>query len=96
MTDELCESCQQDKPHTVAAMVGGRYYRHICQKCLGTEDVTSSSAGYARRRDYEDNAQDTIQPYDAVGPNKEFLRLYPEAAAKVFSPETIEQLKKKL
>lgn len=96
MTDELCQSCHLDKPNTVAGLVNGRYYQHICPRCLGNEDISSSAAGYDRRRGYEDNAQDTIQPYDAVGPNPEFYRLYPEAAAKVFSPEIIEQLKKKI
>lgn len=96
MTDEQCQSCHLEKPNTVAAMVGGKYYQHICPRCLGNEDVTSSSAAHERNRQYEDNAQDTIQPYDAVGPNPEFYRLYPEAATKVFSPEIIEQLKKKI
>ena len=82
----------------VSAIAGGVYYAHICRGCLGgyNEDVSSNSAGYERRRGYEDNAQDTIQPYDANGPNPEFARLYPRQAAKVFSPETLEKLKRKI
>jgi hypothetical protein len=79
-------------------MVNGRYYKVICAACLGDsdDDVSSNAAGYDRRRGYEDNAQDTIQPYDANGPNAEFLRLYPTAAKKVFSQSQIDELKRKL
>lgn len=91
-----CESCHQTKPNTTAAVVNGVYYRQVCQRCLGGTDISSGAASFNRRRDYEDNAQDTIQPYDSVGPNVEFLRLYPDTARKVFKPEVIEQLKKKL
>lgn len=98
MTDELCESCKQEKPGTIAAVVNGTYYRHVCSRCLhgDMDKISGGVASFNRRRDYEDNAQDTVQPYDSVGPNPEFLRLYPDAAKKVFSPEIIEQLKKKL
>lgn len=96
MTDELCESCHLDKPNTVTAMVGGVYYRHICRRCLGSEDISSNAAGFDRRRQYEDYAQDTVQPYDAKGPNVEFYRLYKSAAEKVFNNEQIEELRRKL
>lgn len=95
MTDEQCESCGQDKPSTIAAVVNGKYYHHICPKCLGGVNVSGGSASFDRRRGYEDNAQDTVQPYDSVGPNSEFARLYPEAAKKVYKPEVLEQLKRK-
>lgn len=95
----LCESCGTMK-HTKTAMVGGKYYRHICAPCIGdteSDDVVSSGgAGYDRRRGYEDNAQDTIQPYDANGPNPEFARLYPRQAAKVFDKQTLDKLKRKI
>lgn len=96
MTDEPCESCHLDKPDTKAAYLNGRYYRHICPKCLGQGDtITSSAAGYERRRGYEDNAQYTIQPYDANGkPRAEFYRLYPQAAGKVFKASELEQVKR--
>lgn len=80
-------------------MVGGRYYKAICSNCLGLaeDDISSNAAGYDRRRGYEDNAADTIQPYDADGnPNVEFLRLYPKAGAKVFGKQVTERLKRKI
>lgn len=98
MTDEICGSCGMDKPDTLPAVVNGTYYRHVCSRCLHGEvdKISGGVASFNRRRDYEDNAQDTVQPYDSVGPSVEFYRLYPDAARKVFSPEIIEQLKKKL
>lgn len=100
MTDEvnLCESCGTMK-HTRTATVQGIYYRHICGRCLGESDdgVSGNAASYERRRGYEDRAQDTIQPYDANGkPRVEFLRLYPEAALKVFGKARVDELKRKI
>ncbi len=93
----LCQSCQIEKPNTKTALVDGVYYKAVCAACLGTEEISSLVAAHNRHRDYEDNAQDTIQPYDAAGNGRsEFLRLYPVAAAKIYSPEVIEELKRKL
>lgn len=95
----ICQSCHKPKLHTKTAMVGGKYYKHICESCLGTsdDDLSSGAASYDRRRQYEDYAQDTIQPYDANGkPRVEFYRLYPEAALKVYGPEVVAQLKRKI
>lgn len=80
-------------------MVGGKYYKSICDNCLDSsdDDLSGNAASYERRRGYEDNAQDTIQPYDANGkPRVEFLRLYPAAALKVFGPKVVEELKRKI
>lgn len=91
-----CESCGEMKP-TNKAYVNNRYYRAICADCMPVTDFTSSAVGYDRRRQYEDNAQDTIQPFDAAGkPNPEFYRLYPTAARKTFSKDEIDQVKRKL
>lgn len=95
----VCQSCHKHKTHTKTAMVGGKYYKSICDNCLGVaeDSISSGSAGYARRRNYEDNAQDTLQPYDANGkPRVEFYRLYPEAALKVFGAAVVEELKRKI
>lgn len=94
-----CEHCGKDRLNVKTAIVKGQYYKAICSHCIGDADdeISSNAAGYERRRGYEDNAQDTIQPYDANGkPRAEFLRLYPEAAAKVFGDATVEQLKRKI
>jgi hypothetical protein len=96
MTD-ICSRCLQVKPDCITAVVHGEYYSRVCRACLGTTDISSSAAGYERRRGYEDNAQDTIQPYDATGaPRSEFFRMYPDAARKVFTPSEIEQVKRKI
>lgn len=95
----ICESCHMHKIHTKTAMVGGKYYKNICLNCLGAgeDGVSGGAAGFDRRRQYEDNAQDTIQPYDANGkPRLEFYRLYPEAGLKVFGAKVVEELKRKI
>jgi hypothetical protein len=94
----ICESCKQERDSTVAAVVSGVYYRDICKVCVTQvgESFSSGVASFDRRRGYEDNAHDTVQPYDAAGPNPEFYRLFPNQAKKVFSKEVIEQLKRKI
>jgi hypothetical protein len=95
----VCDSCHIPKTHTKTAIVGGKYYKNICNNCLvGSDDgVSSGVAGYERRRGYEDNAADTIQPFDANGkPRLEFLRLYPQAALKTFGREVVDELKRKI
>jgi hypothetical protein len=98
MKPRQCESCHKLKANTRTAIVAGKYYKVICSDCLGkTEDtVNSRNAGYTRRREFEDYAADTIQPYDAKGPNPEFYRLYPKQAEKVLTKDEIEQVKRKL
>jgi len=91
-----CLSCRKPVANLMAAVVEGQYYPGICANCLGNETLSSGAASYERRRGYEDNAQDTVQPYNAVGPNLEFLRLYPETAKKVFTPDELEELRRKL
>jgi hypothetical protein len=93
-----CESCGNERLGTITAVVKGKYYSSVCSNCLASPSSTlnSTSAGYERRRGYEDNAQDTIQPYDAAGPNPEFYRLYPKQSEKVFSKAQIEELKRKI
>lgn len=95
----ICESCGKNRINVKTAIVNGRYYKCICSWCIGDsdDDISSGVASYDRRRGYEDNAADTIQPYDADGkPNVEFLRLYPRTGLKVFGKETAERLKRKI
>lgn len=94
----LCESCHTLKQETVSAVVGGIYYRHVCQRCLvgDVDQISGNAASFDRRRGYEDNAQDTIQPYDAKGANVEFARLYPDKAKQVFKPDVLTELKRKM
>lgn len=96
MTKIECEVCHQKK-HTRTALVRGKYYANICDDCIGGTNMSSGSAGFDRRRGYEDNAQDTVQPYNAAGqPNPEFYRLYPARAEKIFTKDEIEQVKQKI
>lgn len=93
--------CKCGSTNCVSAYVEGTYYPNICRSCLNAlqsdSAPTGSVARFNRLRDYEDMAQDTVQPWDASGkPNVEFFRLYPESAAKQFSVEQIEELKRKI
>lgn len=95
--NDVCDSCANIRTDCVTAVVRGKYYPRICRACIGTTDISSSAAGYNRRREYEDNAQDTVQPYDASGkPRSEFFRLYPDTARKVFTSKEIEEVKRKI
>ena len=84
----------------ISAVVNGVYYSSITKaelSALSGISITSSSAGYDRRRNYEDHAQDTVQPYDAGGkPRPEFYRLYPSQAEKIFTKSEIESVKNKI
>jgi hypothetical protein len=93
-----CDVCHKVKDG-VSAIANGDYYPSICRECiseLSSGSISSGSASFDRRRGYEDNAQDTVQPYNASGPNAEFYRLYPTQALKVFTPAEIEQVKRQL
>lgn len=94
-----CSEC--DAETTKSAVVNGVYYPAICHSCLISKDtygdLSSGAQSFDRRRQYEDHAQDTVQPYDAGGnPRPEFYRLYPQAAAKTFTKQEIEQVKRQL
>lgn len=96
MTD--CQKCGKPRLNIKSALFKGKYYSAICANCLTSEydDISSNSAGYERRRGYEDHADETIQPYNANGANIEFARLYPEAASKVFDKDTLNELRRKI
>lgn len=92
-----CQSCRKSR-QTRTAIVNGKYYKHICDSCIGNNDdsISSNAAGYERRRGYEDHAHETLQPYDANGPNAEFARLYPGTAKKVFGDKLFNDLRRKI
>lgn len=86
---------------TISAVINGIFYASITREELNKlscgNDLSSGAQGFDRRRQYEDYAQDTVQPYDAGGnPRPEFYRLYPESAKKVFTNEEIESVKRKI
>lgn len=94
-----CQKCKINEG--VSALVGGTHYPNICTSCIaalsGDNSFSSGFQGFDRRRQYEDYAQDTVQPWDANGkPRLEFLRLYPESAAKQYSKEILEELRRQL
>lgn len=84
----------------VSAIINGVYYPDISKSDLAkrsSADLSYGSQSYDRRRQYEDFAQDTVQPYDASGnPRAEFYRLYPQSAEKTFSKAEIKRVKKQL
>lgn len=94
-----CQKCGNERINIKSAIFKGKYYSAICSSCLTSDidDISSNSAGYERRRGYEDYAQDTVQPYDSTGkPRKEFARLYPKAASKMFDKQTLDELKRQI
>lgn len=95
-----CIECRI-KASTGSAVIGKVYYKNLCSACKsklsGDSSFSSGFQGFDRRRQYEDYAQDTVQPWDANGkPNVEFLRLYPQSAAKQYSKEILDELRRKL
>lgn len=85
----------------IAAYVNGKYYPSISKndlyKLTSGSSLSSGAQSNDRRRQYEEHAQDTVQPYDAAGnPRAEFYRLYPSQAEKTFSRAEIEQVKRQL
>ncbi len=93
-------NCKCGAETTTSAVINGVYYSAICPLCkasLSSVSFSSGAQGFDRRRTYEDNAQDCVQPYDAGGnPRPEFFRLYPSQAQKIFTKKEIEQVKKQL
>lgn len=95
-----CSSCLRNT-QVVSAIMNGVYYRGICRLCLrGRQSDSSFSSGYQRHdrnRQWEDYAQDTVQPYDASGnPNPEFYRLYPDRASLTLTEDEIKVVKKQI
>jgi hypothetical protein len=84
----------------ISAYINGKYYPSITRQELNVlqsdSQFSSGAQGFDRRRQYEDLAQDTVQPYNAEGPNSEFYRLYPRQAEKIFTKDEIEEVKRKL
>lgn len=94
-----CTKCHQPRQVLVSALVGGAYYPHICGNCIAAMEpdsgFSSGAQSFDRRRQYEDHAQDTVQPYDAgSNPRPEFYRLYPTQAEKIFTKAEIERVKR--
>lgn len=86
---------------TTSAIINGVYYPSITRKEMDelthNSSFSSGAQSNERRRQYEEHAQDTVQPYDAAGkPRAEFYRLYPEQASKVFTKDEITQVKSAL
>lgn len=94
-----CSQCQSDI-QVVSALVDGVYYTNICRNCITSLSpsslMSSGASGYERRRQYEDYADETVQPYNAAGPNTEFYRLYPEQAEKIFTKDEIEKIRRQI
>lgn len=85
----------------ISTYINGKYHKNITRAELarlqGDYSFSYGAQSNERRRGYEEFAQDTVQPYDAAGkPRSEFYRLYPQQAAKVFTKDEIEEVKRQL
>lgn len=88
-----CELC--DNEGVKSAIIREFYYKSLCfadyDFLVKNEAVSSGQAEYNRGRDHEDHLADVIQPYNGDGSiSQEFLKLYPEQSAKMFSREQID------
>lgn len=91
-----CQKCQSSND-CVSALASGEYFSSICRNCLGGSGLSSGAQSHERRMQYDDHAQDTIQPYDANGkPRAEFYRMYPQSAEKVFTKQEVDSIKRQL
>lgn len=77
-----------------SAIINGVYYKAICEACYSDlttgQSVSSGHADYDRGRDAEEHEADIMQPLGPGGiPSAEFIKLYPDTAKKVFTPEEI-------
>ena len=99
MTKQPCARCEAQTDSQRTAYFSGKYLNPLCDNCAAAirTDYSSQAASHNRRRQYEDYAQDTIQPYDANGkPNAEFARLYPDTAKKMFNKRQMDDIRRKL
>lgn len=94
-----CDVCHKQRD-TVSAILEGVYYSDICRPCISSlepnDRLSAGHQGWAQRRDYEDVADDTVQPYNASGPNPEFYRLYPKQSEKILTKDEIEEVRRKI
>lgn len=92
MTKPNCHICKRNKA-TISAIVAGKYYKDICNIChsalMHDQRVSSGAAEYNRARDLEDHEADVQQPYVGGKPNPAFIRLYPDKAKELFTPDEL-------
>lgn len=89
-----CEVCKL-KQETKSSIIGDIYYKRICAGCynrlMETHSPSSGQAAYNRDRDFEDHEADIRQPYSHGHADKDFIRLYPETAKKMFTEDEIRE-----
>ena len=88
-----CLKCKKNRA-TVSAIVNGELVKDICESCYQnlviSNSQSSGSANYERERSIENNAADLAQPHGADGkPSSAFIRLYPNQAKQMFTPEEL-------
>lgn len=87
-----CSVCKQ-REGSKSAIVKGSYYSKICGQCyedlLADNTVSTGHADYERGRDTEEHEADIRQPWNNGKLDSEFVRLYPETAKKIATPEEI-------
>lgn len=89
-----CEVCKKHEA-SKSSVIADYYYKNICGWCYTKltkfNSPSSGSAEYDRGRDSEEHEADQRQPYTDGKPDATFIHLYPEAAAKLFTQEEIDQ-----
>jgi hypothetical protein len=74
-----------------SAIIKGVYYARICDthftQLTSGQTPSSGHASYNRQRDLEDHLADVAQPFVGGKPNPDFIKLYPEQAARHFTPD---------
>lgn len=89
-----CEVCHLN-PREKSSIIDDYYYKDICYGCYDklaqTTAPSSGEASFDRQRDLEDHLADVIQPYEDGKPSADFIHLYPDKAAKLFTSDEISQ-----
>lgn len=85
-----CNRCNLNRS-AISGIITGKYYRELCWDCYdalqAAQRPSSGLASYNRQRDVEDNQAALAQPYVGGKPNPEFIQIYPEKAAEMFTAD---------
>lgn len=87
-----CQVCKQ-RPGVKSSVINDAYYCSICEPCyeqlVSGHEISSGHAEWERGRDFEDHEADVRQPFNNGKLDPEFVKLYPDTAHKIASPDEI-------
>ena len=85
-----CNRCYK-RPSKHAGIIKGKYWPELCSPCfadlVADQAPSSGLASYNRQRDLEDHLADIAQPYVGGKPSTDFIKLYPDKAKELFTPD---------